>query len=126
MKKNCQKNCKKIVKTIVEKFIKKLVKKFVEELFQRTVVLEDIAADAAVQICMHFSILQVKNPILFVKKICKKKDLSKNSSKIRQKLVKSFVKKLVEKFVKKNGRHRCVLEQKQIEKHYIYNIGPTE
>ena len=37
----------------------------VEELVQRIVVLEDIAADAAVQICMHFSILQVKNPILF-------------------------------------------------------------
>ena len=33
----------------------------VEELVQRVVVLEDIAADAAVQICMHFSILQVTN-----------------------------------------------------------------
>ena len=33
----------------------------VEELVQRVVVLEDIAADAAVQICMHFSILQVSN-----------------------------------------------------------------
>ena len=40
-----------------------IVKKVVEELVQRIVVLEDIAADAAVQICMHFSILQVKNPI---------------------------------------------------------------
>merc|ERR1712008_560618 len=38
----------------------------VEELVQRIVVLEDIAADAAVQICMHFSILQEQAPKVFV------------------------------------------------------------
>lgn len=38
----------------------------VDELVQKVVVLEDIAADAAVQICMHFTHLQDKGPDLFV------------------------------------------------------------
>ena len=50
----------------------------VEELVQRIVVLEDIAADAAVQICMHFSILQEESDLIssqnspdyFIKKLC--------------------------------------------------------
>jgi len=38
----------------------------VDELVQKVVVLEDIAADAAVQICMHFTALQDKGPDTFV------------------------------------------------------------
>ena len=38
----------------------------VDELVQKVVVLEDIAADAAVQICMHFTVLQDQAPDLFV------------------------------------------------------------
>ena len=38
----------------------------VEELVQKVVVLEDIAADAAVQICMHFTVLQDKGPEIFI------------------------------------------------------------
>ena len=52
----------------------------VEELVQRIVVLEDIAADAAVQICMHFSILQVKNSILLIRQRNRQKKSQKKSS----------------------------------------------
>ena len=45
--------------SIFRRGIGTILNTIVEELVQRVVVLEDIAADVAVQICAHFTILQV-------------------------------------------------------------------
>ena len=52
--------------SIFRRSIGTILNTVVEELVQRVVVLEDIAADAAVQICMHFSLLQDQGPKVFV------------------------------------------------------------
>ena len=52
--------------SIFRRSIGLLLNTVVEELVQKVLVLEDIAADAAVQICMHFTVLQDQAPELFV------------------------------------------------------------
>ena len=61
--------------SIYRRAIGTILNSIVEELVQRVVVLEDIAADAAVQICTYFANLQDNAPQIFV--IEEKKDTSK-------------------------------------------------